>query len=206
MSVCRVAMLSFLFGDPCTPGELYSGTDLQDVSDFCQAYLDEGLKVEPMDGFDLQGFIDWAAPKITENNRCGTSQAAYDGRMTTTLNIVPRPFKRGGISFPRENTQGTYHAETSKGQIRIHGVCTNHVNGPQPFDRIFKIGDAAEYDSWNLKFVGNIVAIGPKTVTVKHYHNSANVTRLSLYEFVDRNWDFNEERHAKYNAEELRCL
>lgn len=146
--------------------------------------------------------------KKVENSCCRQSKAAYvDGMTTTKTNLVPRPYKRGGVTFTRENTQGTYHAEViGRGSIRIFGVCTNHVSGAQHFDRIFKLGDAAEYDSYNLKYVGNIVAIGPNTVTVKHYHNSATVTRLSLFEFVDRNWNFDEAGHAKYNAEEAQCL
>lgn len=74
MSICRVAMLTFAFGDPCAPGELYSPNDLKDVTEFCQAYLNEGMTVEPMDGFSLQGFIDWAAPHLPEQKNLTKEQ------------------------------------------------------------------------------------------------------------------------------------
>lgn len=127
--------------------------------------------------------------------------------MTTKhTNLTPKPITRRGTVHNFENTQGTYNADTAAGSIRIYGECTNRVNGPQTFDRVFKIGDQAEYDSFNLKYVGTIVAIGPRTVTVKHYPNSPEVTRLGLFEFVDRNWDFDSAKTEKYNAEEFRCL
>lgn len=66
MAICRVAMLAFMFGDPCSPSRAsaYSAQDLIDLTEFCQAYIDEGLTHEPMDDFNLQGFIDWAATAI----------------------------------------------------------------------------------------------------------------------------------------------
>lgn len=122
-------------------------------------------------------------------------------------NIQPKQYKRRGIVYQSTNTQGTYHAEIENGKsIRIFGVCTNHVNGPQQFDRVFKIGDHAEYDSYNLKYNGKIIAIGNKTVTIKHYETSDRVTRLDVYEFVDRNWDFNLQKSERENSEAMYYL
>jgi len=97
-----------------------------------------------------------------------------------------------------------YHADIVPRQsIRIFGVYRNHVNGPQTFDQTFRIGDWAEYGSYNLKYNGRVVAIGPKTVTIKHYERTADVSRLDLHTFAWRNWDFNSEKSAAYNAEEM---
>jgi hypothetical protein len=105
------------------------------------------------------------------------------------------------------NTQGTYNADILPGHsIRIFGTMTNHVRGPQEFDQVFKIGDAAVYGSFNLIYTGKITAIGPKTVTVKHYEHSSEVTMLQVYGFIDQNWDYNAEKIAKHNSTESQCI
>jgi hypothetical protein len=85
--------------------------------------------------------------------------------------------------------------------IRIYGVYTNHVKGPQTFDRTFKIGDACERDSFNLSYTGKIVSIG-KCVTVKDDCLS-KTSRLKVAEFAWRNWDFDGFKTADENAEWL---
>jgi hypothetical protein len=133
--------------------------------------------------------------------------------MIPVNNVQPKPYR----GRPRANTQGTYHAEIQPGRsIRIFGVMTNHgrydpvlrqtVPDPQAFDRTFTMGDEVEYHSYNLIYTGRIVGIGPKTVTIKHYPHSDTVTRLDLYSFIDRNWDFDAARIDKHNAEEMQCL
>jgi hypothetical protein len=96
-----------------------------------------------------------------------------------------------------------YHVEVWPGKaIRIYGSYSNHVNGPVDYDITFKIGDRAEYDSYNLKYVGDIVAIGPKTVTIKHYAHSDEKSRLDFGKFAWRNWDFDAQETSDYNANE----
>lgn len=64
----------------------------------------------------------------------------------------------------------------------------------------FEIGDPAEYDSYNLLYVGIITAITDKTVTIQpKYENKKR--RLKLEEFAWRNWNFNAERVAQENFE-----
>lgn len=84
--------------------------------------------------------------------------------------------------------------------IRIYGEYTNHVKGPQTFDRTFKVGDKAERDSYNLVYTGEITQIGLKTVTIKD-DSLSTTSRLTLEGFVNRNWDFDLERIAKRNGE-----
>ncbi|MCK5505517.1 MAG: hypothetical protein KAJ10_10160 [Thermodesulfovibrionia bacterium] len=108
---------------------------------------------------------------------------------------------------PKKGTETTdiYNADIKKNEsIRIFGTYKNHVKGPQEFDKTFSIGQWAEYDSWNLKYNGEIVAIGEKTVTVEEYPGTHNAKRhrLSLHAFCRRNWNYSDEKIAAHNAEE----
>ena len=74
--------------------------------------------------------------------------------------------------------------------------------------RTFKIGDVAEYDSWNLKYTGTITKITENTVTVVKYPGSSmsKTIRMDMNKFCWRNFSFDEEATAKYNANEMMYL
>lgn len=59
----------------------------------------------------------------------------------------------------------------------------------------FVLGDQAEYDSFNLNYLGTITSITDKTVTItKQYgNNKPDIHRLSIYEFCWRNYNFDLE-------------
>lgn len=67
-------------------------------------------------------------------------------------------------------------------------------------DVTFKIGDMAEYDSYNLSYYGEITNITEKTVTIKERFSSRK-RRLKLDVFFWRNYDFNLAKKAAENAE-----
>lgn len=70
------------------------------------------------------------------------------------------------------------------------------------FDITFRMGDLAEYDSYNLSYCGKIVGIGEKTVTiVEPYFNAPKRHRLNLYKFAWRNYDFDLAAIQKRNSE-----
>src|SRR4051812_9799647 len=117
-------------------------------------------------------------------------------------NVTPKQSKCGKANnIPTQNTQGIYNADVLAGHsIRIYGTMTNHVKGAQEFDMVFAIGSQAVYDRFNLIYVGTIVKIGPKTVTVKHYEHTSDVTMLDLFTFCDRNWNFDAARISKHNS------
>ena len=71
------------------------------------------------------------------------------------------------------------------------------------WDLTFKIGDKAEYGSYNLHYIGTIVAIGPKTVTIAAYPGTYNERKhqLKLSQFAWRNYKFNLEELQARNAE-----
>ena len=118
--------------------------------------------------------------------------------MITVERIQPNARKVYGKVY-QAKTSETYNAVIDpRKSIRIHGIYTNHVNGPQHFDRTFNIGDQAEYDSYNFNYVGTIVAIGAKTVTIEAHGRKH---RLSLYNFSWRNWNFDLEKITRNNHE-----
>ena len=57
----------------------------------------------------------------------------------------------------------------------------------------FKIGDTAEYDSYNLSYTGKIVSITEKIVTILPKYETKN-RRLKIQDFTFRNWNFDLER------------
>ena len=101
-------------------------------------------------------------------------------------------------------TSDTHNADIEpKKSIKIHGIYRNHVNGAQVYDKTFRIGDKAEYDSYNLSYIGTIIGIGAKTVTIEDHGDKR---RLDLYEFCWRNWNFDLEKITKRNHEESMCI
>lgn len=80
--------------------------------------------------------------------------------------------------------------------IRIFGSRSG-----REYDKTFILGDQAEYDSFNLSYIGKIVGITDKTVTIQErYGRTPRKHRLKLYEFNWRNYDFDLERVTHENA------
>ncbi len=74
-----------------------------------------------------------------------------------------------------------------------------------PYNRTFKIGDTAEYDSYNLSYTGTIVSIGKKTVTVDPGRGGRK-RRLTFHTFNWRNWNFDVDETARKNSEMMMTL
>ena len=91
-----------------------------------------------------------------------------------------------------------------KQYIRIYGQEWNHKDAPLHFDKTFRIGDEAEYHSYNLIYTGTITAIGPKTIEITAYGTKRH--RLTIYNFSWRNWDFDSVKIAKENFNEMQCI
>lgn len=121
--------------------------------------------------------------------------------MTNTIqNIQPKPITNRGVVYAPQNDKGAiFNAEITKTSIRIFGVYTNTTTGPKLFDRTFKIGDEATYDSFNLVYTGAIKKIGPKSVTVFNSCRDKN-TRLDLFDFIRRNWNFDLDKINDRNS------
>lgn len=98
------------------------------------------------------------------------------------------------------------HVDIIKGQsIRLFGVDSNYRQGPTPYERTFKVGDVAAYDSYNLIYTGTITAIGAKTVTIDA-GRGGSLKRLSTYKFNFFNKHFDLDRINAHNAAESQCI
>lgn len=126
--------------------------------------------------------------------------------MNTYKDIQPKPYTRFGKLYTPRETMNTYNADVKPNQsIRIYGAFRNTTRGPVDFDKTFKIGDWAEYDSYNLTYHGTITQIGKNTVTILP-RQGERATRLDLYTFCWRNWDFNLQERIRANAIEAQYI
>jgi len=75
--------------------------------------------------------------------------------------------------------------------IRLFGIKGNLTTGPRAFDMTFKVGEKAEFDSYNLNYFGEILNITAKGV--KFFGHGVN-TIIGICEFVARNWDDVEKK------------
>ena len=128
--------------------------------------------------------------------------------MNTYTNIQPKPRTVAGIPFQRKETTFEYNADIEPGKsIRVYGKygeAAYRYKDQPAFDKTFKIGDWAEYDSYNFSYIGRIVGIGETTVTILPEHSNRK-RRLDLYQFCWRNYDFDlkqiEERNHAVSLE-----
>lgn len=146
------------------------------------------------------------APELANQTITQETILKDDDGTIAVLDVKRKPRTWRGTFYPSpENDQGNYNAKIKPGvEIRIFGHNKNHVKGPQNFNRTFKIGDMAEYDSFNMKYNGKIVGIGAKTVSI--LNSSKRKVMLDLYVFIDRNWDFDFEKSEKHNSEEMQYI
>lgn len=103
--------------------------------------------------------------------------------------------------------QGEFVGVIKGKEIRLAGTKDRYgPNGREEvkYDRVFKIGDWVEYDSYNLSYIGTITSIGAKTVTIAPQGESnSKKRRLKLYTFSWRNWDFDLEETRRKNSETM---
>jgi hypothetical protein len=121
----------------------------------------------------------------------------------TIENLQSRDCTRAGVRHPGRIAHG-HHVEVAPGLfIRLYGIETNCHAGPKAYDRTFRVGDSAEYDSHNLHYLGTIVGIGAKTVTIAEDDGRRSQHRLSLYDFSWRNRDLDLRALAERNHDVL---
>ena len=71
----------------------------------------------------------------------------------------------------------------------------------EPTEATYRVGDLAEFDSYNLSYLGRIVSITEKTVVIDTERSYESKTRrLSVYDFCWRNYD-GVEKKVKSNRE-----
>lgn len=111
-------------------------------------------------------------------------------------NIYPKPYVLYGKLHERKH-ENNWNADVKKNkQIRIFG----EFKEGKKFDRVFKIGDTVEIGSYNLIYTGEILSISEKTVTID---DSGRKKRMSLYDFINKNYDLDLEKISKHNQNEM---
>lgn len=71
---------------------------------------------------------------------------------------------------------------------------------PHRIDNTFRVGDEAEFDSYNYKYTNPIKAISAKTIAIASHYSGKNV-RMKITDFVHRNYDYNADEIAAKNLE-----
>ena len=96
--------------------------------------------------------------------------------------------------------RGSYNLFITPGaSVEIH---THRENGELVNVRVFRPGDVAEYDSFNLSYVAKITGITAKNVIFDISYNPSEhkVKRLKMESFAWRNHDFDIEATRERNA------
>jgi hypothetical protein len=118
--------------------------------------------------------------------------------------VMSKARKQAGQIYPSVKTK--FEAAIEKNDsisIRcVDGYDTGKEN-------TFRLGEMAEYDSYNLSYYGPIVAISEKTISIISKYDQAKfargdkvrVHRLDLYSFAWRNISFDVIKQAASNAE-----
>ena len=120
---------------------------------------------------------------------------------TITTAISTKATKRS----PSTVVEGAFADITPGVSIRLYGEHKGYRKDGGLYDLTFKIGDVAEYDSYNLNYLGTSEKITAKTVTIRPRHGE-KVRRLSLHEFNWRNRHFDLEAIAASNADTMRHI
>lgn len=96
--------------------------------------------------------------------------------------------------------RGSYNLFITPGaSVEIH---THRENGELVNVRVFRPGDVAEYDSYNLSYTARIIAITAKNVIfdVSYNPNEPRTKRLKMESFAWRNHNFDIEATRERNA------
>lgn len=113
--------------------------------------------------------------------------------------VMTKARTRGGVKFPAEETRFA---------ISFNDDDSITIYRDRMQKTTFRVGDTAEYDSYNLKYIGEITKITKKAITIVSYKGTMGeqVHRLSLNEFCWRNDDFDLEKVRAENADTMQCI
>lgn len=62
--LCRLTVMAFADGESRKASGHYDDVDLLNGIEYCRWLQDQGLSAEPMDRFDLAGYIQWAQNEL----------------------------------------------------------------------------------------------------------------------------------------------
>lgn len=108
--------------------------------------------------------------------------------------VYTKQYKKFGVVYVPQPTEYRYEIKDNTITIKREG---DFASDPISFS----VGDYAEYDSYNLSYIGPIVKITDKTITIACQYDITNIRRLCLHEFCWRNYNFNLDKTTKENLE-----
>lgn len=113
--------------------------------------------------------------------------------------VFTKERKRRGMVYPAQPTKYAVDINKQKNMIAIYedGKCTARFN----------LGDQAEYNSYNLSYLGKIIQITENSVTIEEPYNMYGENhgrrhRLHMNEFCWRNSGFDLAKTMQRNREE----
>lgn len=113
--------------------------------------------------------------------------------------ILSKVRTQRGHTYGGEPTGMFYKlGKTPEGKTTIH--LTGRYGNYKDVDIKFTEGDTAIEDSFNFDYLGEIIKITDKSVTIRAQYQSRN-TRLDLATFANRNCDFDIEKSHKRRIE-----
>lgn len=127
---------------------------------------------------------------------------------TKFVKITRRGYRRFGKEYPATVEEGQFAAITPGRQIVLFGI-KDRWNGPgksgytkRGYLSRYRIGDTAEYDSYNLVYFGKITSITEKRVVIDKGRGYSKKASLDIERFSHKNWDpDNLEQGLKRNRE-----
>ena len=134
-------------------------------------------------------------------------EEGVEGGSTVFEKITRRGYKRFGKEHAAVVQPGAFAAITPGRSIVLFGVKKEYKRSDPPggvlrgYMRRFAIGDTAEYDSYNLVYLGKITAITPKRVTVDKGHGRQAKAVMDVETFNSKNYDLDVEAAIKRNQE-----
>lgn len=139
---------------------------------------------------------------MTTTQSIGFENSAILVANSNHVSCSPIVCKVGKIIIVKDVSEEHHAMIEPRKSITLYGIERNRISGPVAYETTFKIGDPAEYNSYNISYVGEITSITEKTVTIVAYKGttSARTYRLSLEKFEWRNRMFNAKETSERNA------
>jgi hypothetical protein len=123
-------------------------------------------------------------------------QAAAEAQVATEgdkIEILGKTRKHRGAVYPGQSTgMFAQFGKTEDGRNTIH--ITGRYGNWKDVDITFTEGETAVYDSFNFDYLGEIVKISNKTVTISPQYGGERNKQLDLATFANRNYDFSLEK------------
>lgn len=120
------------------------------------------------------------------------------------MTIFTRVLTKARKHYPATPTE-YYVAHPDKNTITVKRIWMSGYGADRKTSEqsaTFKVGDTAEYDSYNLSYCGTILKITPKTVVIKESHDD-RTHRLDLHTFSYRNYNFDLQKITARNSDTM---